>query len=61
MNLIFASIVRHLLSAVAGSLMYIGVTDHEATSFVQAAEPVVTGALVYGAVQAWSLVDKKRS
>jgi hypothetical protein len=60
MNLFLASVVRHLLSALAGSLVYIGVTDHDATSFVQAAEPVVTGAIVYGAVQAWSLVDKKR-
>lgn len=60
MNLILASVVRHLLSALAGSLVYIGVTDHEASNFLQAAEPVVTGALVYGAAQAWSVVDKKK-
>lgn len=60
MNLILASVVRHLLTALAGSLVYIGVTEHEATTFLQSAEPIVTGAIVYGAAQAWSVVDKKK-
>jgi hypothetical protein len=60
MNMILASVIRHLLSALAGSLVYIGVSDHEATSFLQAAEPVVTGAIVYGAAQAWSVIEKKK-
>lgn len=60
MNLVLASVVRHLLSALAGGLVYIGVSDHDAASFLQAAEPVVAGAIIYGASQAWSVVDKRR-
>jgi len=57
---IFLSIVRHLLTLAAGSLLTIGVTEDDAAGFVKAAEPVVAGALLYGASQVWSVVDKKK-
>jgi hypothetical protein len=60
MPLILASIIRHLLTLAAGSLLTIGVAETDAHSLAAAAEPVVTGALLYGASQAWSLVDKKK-
>lgn len=60
MPIIFASIVRHLLTLVAGSLMTIGVNEAEAHSFAHAAEPVISGTLLYGATQAWSLFDKRK-
>lgn len=57
---IFLSIVRHLLTLAAGSLLTIGVTEEAAEGLVKAAEPVVAGAVMYGAAQAWSLIDKKK-
>lgn len=57
---ILLSIVRHLLTLAAGSLLTIGVTEDDAAGLVKAAEPVVAGAVLYGASQAWSLVDKKK-
>lgn len=57
---IFLSIVRHLLTLAAGSLLTIGVTEEAADGLVRAAEPVVAGALLYGASQVWSVVDKKK-
>lgn len=60
MPLIIASIVRHLLTLAAGSLLTIGVSESDAHNLAAAAEPVVGGALLYGASQVWSLVDKKK-
>lgn len=57
---ILLSIVRHLLTLAAGSLITIGVNETDAAGLVKAAEPVVTGALLYGGAQIWSLVDKKK-
>jgi len=57
---IFLSIVRHLLTLAAGSLVTIGITEDDAAGLVKAAEPVVAGALLYGGAQVWSLVDKKK-
>jgi hypothetical protein len=60
MPLFIASIVRHLLTLAAGSLLTIGVSEADAHELAKAAEPVVAGAVLYGASQAWSLVDKKK-
>jgi hypothetical protein len=57
---ILLSIVRHLLTLAAGGLLTIGVTEDQAQGLVQAAEPVVAGAVLYGVSQAWSVVDKKK-
>jgi len=57
---IFLSIIRHLLTLAAGSLVTIGVTEVDAAGLVRAAEPVVAGALLYGGAQVWSVVDKKK-
>lgn len=57
---ILLSVVRHLLTLAAGGLLTIGVSEHEATELVKAAEPVVAGAVLYGAAQAWSVIDKKK-
>jgi hypothetical protein len=57
---ILLSIVRHLLTLAAGSLLTIGVTEEQADGLIKAAEPVVAGAVLYGASQAWSVVDKKK-
>jgi hypothetical protein len=37
-----------------------GIEERDAANLVQAAEPVVAGAVLYGVSQAWSLVDKKK-
>ncbi len=60
MPLFITSIVRHLLTLAAGSLLAIGVTEGDADNLVKAAEPVVGGAILYGVSQAWSLLDKKK-
>jgi len=57
---ILLSIVRHLLTLAAGSLLTIGVSENDAEGLVRAAEPVVAGAVLYGASQVWSVVDKKK-
>lgn len=57
---ILLSIVRHLLTLAAGSLLTIGVSENDAAGLVKAAEPVVAGAVLYGASQAWSVIDKKK-
>jgi hypothetical protein len=60
MPIIIASVIRHLLSLAAGSLLALGISEHDADGLVRAAEPVVGGVLLYGASQAWSLVEKKK-
>ena len=60
MPLIIASIIRHLLTLAAGGLLTVGVSEGDAHNLVKAAEPVIGGALLYGAAQAWSLVEKKK-
>lgn len=60
MELVIFSIVRHLLTLAAGSLLTIGVSEADATNLVHAAEPVVSGAVLYGISQAWSFLDKKK-
>jgi hypothetical protein len=57
---IFLSIIRHLLTLCAGGLITVGVSEKEVSGLVQAAEPVVAGALLYGSAQIWSLVEKKK-
>lgn len=57
---IFLSIVRHLLTLAAGSLITIGVSENDAAELARAAEPVVAGAVLYGASQVWSVVEKKK-
>jgi hypothetical protein len=60
MPIFLASVIRHLLTLAAGSLLTIGVSESDAHELARAAEPVVAGAVLYGASQAWSLVDKKK-
>lgn len=60
MPIILASIVRHLLTLVAGSLLTIGVSEADAHNLATAAEPVLSGAVLYGVSQVWSLKDKKK-
>jgi hypothetical protein len=60
MPLFLASIIRHLLTLAAGGLLAVGVSEGDATNLVHAAEPVVTGVVLYGVSQAWSLIDQKK-
>lgn len=59
MPFFLTSIVRHLLTLVAGGLLTVGVSESEAGELVKAAEPVVTGVVLYSAAQAWSIVEKR--
>lgn len=60
MPMIIGSIVRHLLTALAGGLLGLGIEEAAATNLVEAATPVVSGALLYGIGQVWSIRDKKK-
>jgi len=60
MELIIFSVLRHLLTLAAGALIGVGVEEHDAANLAKAAEPVIGGAILYGAAQAWSVVDKKK-
>ena len=60
MPVLLGSVVRHLLTAVAGALVGAGVAEPAAADFTQAAEPVVGGLILYAVGQIWSIFDKKR-
>lgn len=47
MPVLLGSVVRHLLTAVAGALVGVGVAEPAAADFTQAAEPVVGGLILY--------------
>ena len=60
MPVLLGSVVRHLLTAVAGALVGVGVAEPAVADFTQAAEPVVGGLILYALGQIWSIFDKKR-
>lgn len=60
MEIIIASVIRHLLTLVAGGLLTIGVSEAESHQLAEAATPVVSGAILYGVSQVWSIKDKKK-
>lgn len=60
MELVIFSIVRHLLTLAAGSLLTIGVSEADTQNLAQAATPVVSGAVLYGVSQVLSLKNLKR-
>lgn len=61
MPIIISSIVRHLLTLVAGGLLSVGVAQSDAENFANAAEPIASGVALYVLGQSWSLVDKKKN
>jgi hypothetical protein len=60
MELVIFSIVRHLLTLAAGSLLTIGVSEADTQNLAQAATPVVSGAVLYGVGQILSIKNIKR-
>jgi hypothetical protein len=60
MELVIFSIVRHLLTLAAGGLLTVGVSEAESNQLAEAVTPVVSGAVLYGVSQIWSLKDKKK-
>lgn len=60
MEIIIASVIRHLLTLVAGGLLTVGVSEADSHQLAEAATPVVSGAILYGVSQVWSLKDKKK-
>lgn len=60
MELVIFSVVRHLLTLVAGSLLTIGVSEADTQNLAQAATPVVSGAVLYGVSQVLSLKNLKK-
>jgi hypothetical protein len=60
MSIIISSIVRHLLTLVAGGLLSVGVAKSDAENFASCAEPIASGVALYVLGQGWSLVDKKK-
>lgn len=60
MELVIFSIVRHLLTLAAGSLLTIGVSEADTQNLAQAATPVVSGAVLYGVGQILSIKNLKR-
>lgn len=55
------SLVRHGLTAIAGSLVTIGINESQADSFVSASTPIVIGVGTYIVSQAWSFLQKKKA
>jgi|DEB0MinimDraft_4_1074332.scaffolds.fasta_scaffold175336_1 hypothetical protein len=59
MSIIIQSIVRHVITLVAGSLLTIGVTAEQTDDLAKSVIPVVEAAALYGVAQVWSIKDKK--
>jgi hypothetical protein len=59
MPVIIASVVRHLLTLAAGSLLTIGISEADTENLTQVLEPVVSGAVLYGIGQLWSIKEKR--
>lgn len=57
---IIASVVRHVLTLLAGGLLSIGVQESQTQDLVKAIEPVASGAILYGISQIWSIKEKKK-
>ena len=55
MELFIGSLVRHLLTLLAGGLITVGVSENDSATFLQSAVPIVSGLMLYGEAQAWSL------
>lgn len=60
MGFFVGSLVRHLLTLLAGGLITVGVSEGDSATFLQSAEPIVSGLVLYGGAQAWSLINKKK-
>jgi len=56
---IVTSVVRHILTLIAGGLLSLGVQETQAHELVKAVEPIASGALLYGISQFWSIKEKK--
>lgn len=52
------SVVRTLLSVVAGVLVGKGATANQLEQFVNFSEPVLTGLIIWAGTQGWSLKQK---
>ena len=59
MSIIIQSIVRHVITLVAGSLLAIGVTAEQSEDLANSVIPVAEAAALYGIAQVWSIKDKK--
>ena len=59
MSIIIQSIVRHVITLVAGSLLTIGVTAEQSEDLANSVIPVAEAAALYGIAQVWSIKDKK--
>lgn len=60
MSIIIQSIVRHVITLVAGSLLTIGVTAEQSEDLANSVIPVAEAAALYGIAQVWSIKDKKK-
>ncbi|MGL5336151.1 MAG: hypothetical protein ACRC9R_08430 [Enterovibrio sp.] len=60
MERFIGSLVRHVLTLVSGGLLVIGVGDAESDKLADAITPIVSGAVLYGVSQVWSIKDKKK-
>lgn len=60
MSVIIQSIVRHVITLVAGGLLTIGVTREQKDDLVKTVTPVAEAAVLYGIAQVWSIKEKKK-
>ena len=60
MSVIIKSIVRHVITLVAGGLLTIGVTQEQTDDLAKSVTPVAEAAVLYGIAQVWSIKDKSK-
>jgi len=54
------SIIRHLLTALGGALVGLGVAEADVNQFILASQPVLAGVIMYALGQGLSLVKAKK-
>lgn len=59
MQIILASVLRHLLTFAGGWLVGLGVSETDAVNLTGALEPVLTGLVLYGGGQLLSFREKR--
>lgn len=55
------SIVRTLLAALAGLLAGYGIDSELIARFTTAADPIMSGLIIYALAQVWSITDKTKN
>jgi hypothetical protein len=60
LSILITGAIRHALTALAALLTAYGVTQDQADAFVGPAAAVISGILIFGVTQIWSMIASKK-